>query len=71
VSARLDRGAWAGPGGGLLDLDRASEAELAAAVSQIAELAQLGAGSVAQQFPRSLEEFYEACQDELPFRVAL
>ncbi len=48
-----------------------SESELAAAVTHIAELAQLGCGSASMQFPLTLEDYYDSCQDEQPFRVGL
>lgn len=67
AAAAAHGGAFGGGFGGA----GASEAELAAAVAQIAEMAQLGVGAAAAQFPRTLEEYYMSCQDELPFRVAL
>ena len=46
--------------------------EMAAAVSQIAELALLGAGHVQTMFPETLDEAYESFGgDELQWRVVL
>lgn len=49
----------------------AEDAELERAVGQLAELALLGAGRAAQLYPATLDELYEAAQDEAPFRVVL
>ncbi|KAL4430622.1 hypothetical protein ABPG75_005878 [Micractinium tetrahymenae] len=49
------------------------DAELQAAVSQLAELALLGAGQAPSMFPdpSELDELYEATMEDAPFRVAL
>lgn len=47
------------------------EGDLAAAVSQIAEMALLGAGHAAHMFPESLDEFNDAHGGETQWRVVL
>lgn len=47
------------------------ELQLALAVQAIAEAAQLGAGSAELLFPQTLDEYYAACEEEQPWKVAL
>lgn len=49
------------------------DAELQRAISQLAELALLGAGQARRLFPdpSQLDELYEAATEDAPFRVAL
>jgi hypothetical protein len=44
---------------------------MAAAVSQIAEMALLGVGHAAQMFPESLDESYAAFGGEVQWKVVL
>lgn len=47
------------------------DVDMAAAVSQIAEMALLGAGHASQMFPESLDEFNAAYGGETQWRVVL
>lgn len=47
------------------------ELQLALAVQAIAEAAQLGTGSAELLFPQTLDEYYAACEEEQPWKVAL
>jgi hypothetical protein len=47
------------------------ELQLALAVQAIAEAAQLGMGSVDLLYPQTLDEYYAACEEEQPWKVAL
>jgi hypothetical protein len=57
----------AGEGGAAGDDD----VQLALAVQAIAEAAQLGVGSAEQLYPQTLDEYYAACEEEQPWKVAL
>jgi hypothetical protein len=47
------------------------ELQLALAVQAIAEAAQLGVGSAELLYPQTLDEYYAACEEEQPWKVAL
>jgi hypothetical protein len=47
------------------------DVQLALAVQAIAEAAQLGVGSAEQLYPQTLDEYYAACEEEQPWKVAL
>ena len=47
------------------------ELQLALAVQAIVEAAQLGMGSVDLLYPQTLDEYYAACEEEQPWKVAL
>lgn len=47
------------------------EQQLALAVQAIAEAAQLGMGSAGLMYPQTLDEYYAACEEEQPWKVAL
>jgi hypothetical protein len=47
------------------------ELQLSLAVQAIAEAAQLGMGSVDLLYPQTLDEYYAACEEEQPWKVAL
>lgn len=53
------------------DAGESQDVDLAAAVSQIAEMALLGAGHASQMFPESLDEFNAAYGGETQWRVVL
>jgi hypothetical protein len=53
------------------DGQAAEDRDVARAVEQIAELALLGLGSMAQVFPETIEEAEEAFAEEQTFRVIL
>lgn len=61
-------GEGAGGGGGV---EEEEDAELAAAIGQLAELALLGAGQASQLYPETLDELYASVADEAPFRIVL
>lgn len=56
-------GAAAGGGG--------DDAALAAAVQAVVEAAQLGVGAADVMFPQTLDEYYAACEEDQPWKVAL
>lgn len=77
-SARKGAGGGGAVGGGddvedyeASDLTEGDAGELAAAAAQIAELAYLGLGDADRTYYETLDEYYDAMQDEMQFRVVL
>lgn len=44
---------------------------LASAVQAVVEAAQLGVGAADYLFPQTLDEYYAACQEDQPWKVAI
>lgn len=47
------------------------DSNLASAVQAVVEAAQLGVGAAEVIFPQTLDEYYAACEEDQPWKVAI